>query len=134
MPKVKNQLHGKNWKIDYQAYSFFREAVKYFRQYTGRAFDKKLKAWLFFNQERRLKANEYLQFVELFDACAEIRNMDCKKECPDYKTCMDLFEIISNKSDYSPAKVNGYGKEIFPQPFAVHGQAKEVLKLLDLRF
>ena len=119
-----------HWKLTEEQYLFCSKLLNLYRLHTGHKFDKRLRAWIFFNQKTWMRAADFLEFLSLFDICAETQNMKCGSRCPDYRVCLDIYEIISNRSDYSPRKIGEVFSSYWPEPFTLHGEAKELLRLL----
>lgn len=125
------KLKSHHWKLTDEQYTFCRKLLNLYRLHTGHKFDKRLRGWLFFNQKRRLHAADFLAFLSLFDLCADEEGIKCGVLCPDYRICQEIYEIISNRSDYSPNKIGNTDNSFLPESPTIHGQAAELLKLLD---
>lgn len=132
MPKLKG-----HWKLTPEQYLLCSKLFNLYRLHTGHKFDKCLRRWLFFNQETRLHAADFLTFVSLFDVCAErhymVREFDiCAGDlCLEREVCIGVYNIISNRSDYSPIKIGDSESSYSPESPILHGQAAELLRFLD---
>jgi len=123
-----------NWKLTDRQYVFCRRLLNLYRLHTGQKLDKRLRGWLFFNQKSWLPAADYLAFLPLFDICAdcaETQGIDCGTPCQDLKVCLDIYNIISDHSDYSPRKIGDSDSSYFSEPPILHGQAAELLRFID---
>lgn len=124
MPKLKG-----HWKLTIEQYHFCSKLLNLYRLHTGHKFDKRLRGWLFFNQETRLHAADFLAFLVLFDVCAErhgmIWNFDvcAGGQCQDRGVCLRVYNIISDRSDYSPPKVGNSEDSYWSEPPVLHGDA-----------
>ena len=110
---------------------FCRRLFHLYRKRQGYSFDLTLKTWLYHDQVRRLRAKEYLAFVELFDMCSEVKAL-CDK-CNQYRkeNCRAIYNVICERSDYSPPKAKEANSYESASP-VVHGPIKELLKMIDL--
>jgi hypothetical protein len=126
-----------HWKLSQEQYLFCLRLLNLHRLHTGHKFDKRLRGWLFFNQQTRLHAADFLAFESLFDICGETRDRDCgalycgTPKCQDYNVCLSVYEIISNQSDYSPIKVGDSEGSYSPEPPILHGKVAELLRFWD---
>ena len=128
---VMGRLKSSHWKLTGGQYRFCSRLFSLYRVRTGHEFDKRLRGWLFFNQKTRLHAADFLAFLSLFDICSDNRGMTCGEQCPDYKVGMSVFEIINNRSDYSPIKQVSSDDSYSSEPPVVHGEALRLLRFLD---
>lgn len=128
------ELKG-NWKLTNSQYIFFNRLLTLYRQKEGRKFNKRLRGWLFFNQQTRLHAADFLAFLYLFDLCSDAMEERCNsQDCPDYQDCMEVFDIICDRSDYSPNKRVGGSGSYESEPPILHGKAMEFIRLLQRRY
>jgi hypothetical protein len=124
-----------HWKLTEEQYLFCSKLLNLYRLHTGHKFNKRLRGWLFFNQERRLHAADFLEFLSMFDICAEAHcakfDICARGQCADREICLELYNIISNRSDYSPIKTGDSDDSYISESPVLHGQAVDLLRLLD---
>ena len=129
VPRIALRGH---WKLSDRQYAFCSRLLNLYRLRAGHEFDKHLCGWLFFNQRTRLHSAEFLAFLELFDICADRHGGRCGDRCVRRKTCLEIYNIICNRSDYSPHKIGDPDAAYTPESPIVHGKAAEMLRFWDL--
>jgi len=128
-----SKLRG-HWKLTDEQFVFCSRLFNLYRLRTGHKFNKRLRGWLFFNQETRLHAADFIAFLSLFDMCAddaEANGLNCDHSCQDYAVCIHIYDTISNLSDYSPNKIGDSDRSWSPESPVLHGSAVELLRFLD---
>lgn len=121
-----------HWLLTDNQYQVCKYLFNNYRRCTGHKFDKRLRAWLFFNQKTRLKKEDFLNFLSLFEICAESHPLlDCRTQCQQYTSCLEVFDIINDRADYSPNKIGDSDNSYSSEPPILHGKAAELLKFLD---
>ena len=134
----KKRSHNPAAKPDFKLHRYQYEFClrlfgTYFKHY-GVKFDERHRRWLYYDQVKRLKAEQYLAFLSVFDVCPDVRQVADCKTCYDYKRCLEIFEIINNRADYSPNKTgDSGGKSYYSESPVLHGPAREVLRMFDPR-
>ena len=121
-------------KLKRYQYRFALRLFKTYQNNTGNEFPVDLRRWLYYDQYSRLRAGDFLIFLSAFELCPGQRSIQDCKRCYDYERCLELFEIINNLADYSPNKTgSSSGSSSGYEPPVVHGKAREVLRLFNLR-
>lgn len=122
-------------KLKRYQYHFSLRLFRIFRIHFGFVFPDHLRKWLYSDQSTRLRANDFLLFLQAFEVCPTVRLVhDCKRECYDYERCIEVFELINNMADYSPNKTGGpSGNCSGYEPPVVHGKARDLLRMFNLR-